>query len=40
MFSYGNEFNTMAEPGFFVPALQRPFILRVIAAQKRAALMS
>jgi hypothetical protein len=39
MFSYGNEFNILAEPGFFVPALQRPFILRVIVAQKRTAWM-
>jgi hypothetical protein len=29
----------MPEPGFFVPALGRSFILRMIAAQKRAALM-
>jgi hypothetical protein len=40
VFSCGNEFNIMAEPDFFVPALQWPFILRVNAAQKRAAWMS
>jgi hypothetical protein len=29
----------MTETGFFVPALQRPFMLRVISAQKWAACM-
>jgi hypothetical protein len=36
VFSFGGRFNTMAEPGFFVPALQWPFTLRTSAAQKRA----
>ena len=37
VFSCRGGCNTMAGPGFFVPALQWPFILRVSAAQKRAA---
>jgi hypothetical protein len=40
VFSFGGVFNMMAEPGFFVPALQGPFILRENSAQQRAALMS
>jgi hypothetical protein len=39
VFSAGNEFNTIAEPGFFVPALRWPFMKRVISVQKRAAWM-
>jgi hypothetical protein len=39
VFSCGDGFSTMAGPGFFVPAVRGPFMLRESAAQKRAALM-